>query len=390
MEQSTSSFQDFLNFIPSVNPERNYWLVRTSAGSNYADFISGNYIAIGWNEVTAFDLHQIKMNPTDKILYESIRDKVVSENKTDDEEYSKGTQSYQSRSMGQLLKFVYEIKKGDIVVIPSYNSDSLSFGEVLSTPLISINSSKNINENCTYEKRKRVKWLKKGVSRNSLESNLYKFIFAHQTVNNITEYSDFINNFLFDFYQVDGNYSLVLRVRSDAKIGAFAMNQFYSDLVGFINENSDAEEMQKSENSLSVKFDLQSPGIIVFVGIAAFAVAFLSIAVLTILAGGENNIEIDPETKKLKWNFKANSLLEKWSSYLDNKDARVERRYEFEEKLKAKENERVLRLMEKLKLFNVSPNKDISEFTDSIEVITEVEGSSNESPIDSAEPHPIE
>jgi hypothetical protein len=390
MEQSTSSFQDFLNFIPSVNPERNYWLVRTSAGSNYADFISGNYIAIGWNEVTAFDLHQIKMNPTDKILYESIRDKVVSENKTDDEEYSKGTQSYQSRSMGQLLKFVYEIKKGDIVVIPSYNSDSLSFGEVLSTPLISINSSKNINENCTYEKRKRVKWLKKGVSRNSLESNLYKFIFAHQTVNNITEYSDFINNFLFDFYQVDGNYSLVLRVRSDAKIGAFAMNQFYSDLVGFINENSDAEEMQKSENSLSVKFDLQSPGIIVFVGIAAFAVAFLSIAVLTILAGGENNIEIDPETKKFKWNFKANSLLEKWSSYLDNKDARVERRYEFEEKLKEKENERVLRLMEKLKLFNVSPNKDISEFTDSIEVITEVEGSSNESPIDSAEPHPIE
>jgi hypothetical protein len=390
MEQSTSSFQDFLNFIPSVNPERNYWLVRTSAGSNYADFISGNYIAIGWNEVTAFDLHQIKMNPTDKILYESIRDKVVSENKTDDEEYSKGTQSYQSRSMGQLLKFVYEIKKGDIVVIPSYNSDSLSFGEVLSTPLISINSSKNINENCTYEKRKRVKWLKKGVSRNSLESNLYKFIFAHQTVNNITEYSDFINNFLFDFYQVDGNYSLVLRVRSDAKIGAFAMNQFYSDLVGFINENSDAEEMQKSENSLSVKFDLQSPGIIVFVGIAAFAVAFLSIAVLTILAGGENNIEIDPETKKFKWNFKANSLLEKWSSYLDNKDARVERRYEFEEKKKKKENERVLRLMEKLKLFNVSPNKDISEFTDSIEVITEVEGSSNESPIDSAEPHPIE
>ena len=45
METKINS-SELLDLIPSINPQKNYWLVRTSSGSNYDDFINGGYIAI--------------------------------------------------------------------------------------------------------------------------------------------------------------------------------------------------------------------------------------------------------------------------------------------------------------------------------------------------------
>jgi hypothetical protein len=358
METKISS-SEMLDLIPSINPQKNYWLVRTSSGANYDDFINGGYIAIGWNEITLFDLNQINLFPGNRPLFDTIRDKVKSERDDDDSENSRGIQAYQSRSIGQLLKFAYEIKKGDVVVIPSYNSDKLAFGEVLTTPILTSDSIKFGSDQCEYNKRKRVRWLKTNVSRSTLDSNLYKFIFAHQTINNISEYSEHINNFLYDFYQVDGNYSLVLRVKSTAKIDAFAMSQFYSDLIYFINYFSDVEE--EKDKKLSVTFDLQSPGTIVFVGSILLGVGLFTIAMFTIMAGGENGFEFDPESKKIKWNFKSNSFLEKYSEYLDRKEARNERKAK---RITEEDEQRRKRLFENLKHFEVSPNKDVSELTE--------------------------
>jgi len=358
METKINS-SELLDLIPSINSQKNYWLVRTSSGANYDDFINGGYIAIGWNEITLFDLNQINLFPGNKPLFDTIRDKVKSERDEDDSENSRGIQAYQSRSIGQLLKFAYEIKKGDIVVIPSYNSDKLAFGEVLATPILTSDSIKFGSDKCEYDKRKRVRWLKTNVSRSTLDSNLYKFIFAHQTINNISEYSEHINNFLFDFYQLEGKYSLVLRVRSKAKIDAFAMNQFYSDLLYFIDYFSDSEENE--EKQLSVTFDLQSPGTIVFVAVAALGFGLFGIALFTIMAGGENGLEFDPTTKKFKWKFKSNSFLDKLSDFLDRREARIERKA-----LRIAKNDelRFKQLIENLKHFEVSPNKDVSELTE--------------------------
>lgn len=352
---------DLLEQVPYVHRERNYWMVRTSSGNNYDNFINGNYIAIGWNEVTVSDLHQLNNAENSENLFDQIKKKIIPDSTTDSSEGNRGVESYQSRSLNQLLKFAYEIKRGDIVVIPSYNSDDLAFGEVVSTPVLLSDTLTFPGDTCSFYKRKRVRWLKRNVSRYSLEANLYKFIFAHQTINNISEYALYINNFLFDFYQIDNKYTLVLRLRSERAIGIKSMEELYSDLVYFIDYFK-PEENNDSDSEVTVKFDLQSPGTIVFVAGALAGFALFAVAVLTILAGGKASFEIDPKTKKINWGFESKSLLDKLSNYLDRKQIRKQRAQLFDQ---AEDAAKLARLIENLQQFQVDQNKEVKELTES-------------------------
>lgn len=351
----------FLNspveFIPNVSPKRNYWLVRTSSGDNYDAFVRGNFIAIGWNEITLLDLNEIHLDPKNKELFKKIKSKIHTDVEIS-ERSARGIGAAQSKSLKQLLKFVYEIKKDDIIIIPSYNSDLLSFGVVKETPSYSESDVNIAKDQCSYRKRKKIEWIKPNVSRLRLDANLYRFIFAHQTINKISEYAEYINNFLFDFYEFDGKYSLVLRLRKEGAIDAFKMNQFYTDLLEFIKDYSDCEQYDKEQNSLSVKFELQSPGTIILIAGAIIGVGLLGLAILTVLAGGKNETDFDLKSGKFKWNFETNSLLDKMSDYLDRKSIRNTDK--MSEELDEREA-RLLRLQESLRHFEVDQNRNIKE-----------------------------
>ena len=327
-----------LKDLPMVNPNRNYWLVRTFSGEFYEVFRDYGYVAIGWNEITVHDLNQLRQNPKNKELKDSIKNKV----RIATEISEKAVKIAKSKAVSQLLRFAYEIKRGDIIVIPSVNSDYLAFGEVMQTPIEVKNSPE-----CAFVKRKKVNWIKNDVSRWSLNPNLYKFIYAHQTINSINDYALHINNTLFDFYTIDGKASLVLRVRSGSEIDPFRMGDLYSDLLFFIKEFTHDSGKTIKEGTFNVKLSLESPGTLVFAGIAG--TALIMIALFTVLAGGEGGVEIDPVTKKFKFNFKSNSLLEKWSNFLDKK---LERR------------ERAFRLMQGLEHFEIEQNKDLKSLVE--------------------------
>lgn len=316
---------DMINFVPNINQERNYWLVRTSSGSNYEDFIKGGYIAIGWNEVTLFDLNSIKENPENVEHIQEIKSKIDSDSGDPEEEQSRGVIAYQSRSLNQLMKFTYEIKRGDIVVIPSYNSSALAFGEVLETPLFIASDLDLAMDTCPFRKRKKVKWFKINVDRNRLDANLYRFIFAHQTVNSINDYAEYINNYILDFYHMDGKYTLVLRLRKEGNLDAFAIDKFYSDLIAFAKEFAEFSGNEIGDDSLSVKFNLQSPGTIVFIGSAVIGVGLIAIGVLTNLAGGEWKFEFDLKNIKFGSQFKSGGFLKAFSQFLNEKQDRMER-----------------------------------------------------------------
>lgn len=322
--------------LPIVNPNRQYWLFRTDSGDYYEEFRDSEYIAIGWNEIPLANLAEINLDPTNEALYQRIRDKVSVH---DDFTSERSRRASQSKAISQLLKFAYEIKRGDVVVIPSQNSDFLSFGEILDTP-----AYVDASGNCPFTKRKRVMWIKKDVRRLSLDSNLYRFIFAHQTINNVTDYAGYINNTLFDFYTINGQASLVLRVRKNEAYDSFRVGDFYNDLLFFLKELSEENGEKIKQGDINVKFDIQSPGIIVFFGIMVFA--FVCLGVMTILAGGEGGYDVDQATHKIKFNFKSNSLLDKLSDFLDRKQ---ERKIKF------------MRLMGELRHFEVDKNNNLGE-----------------------------
>lgn len=47
--------------VKILNDKTNYWLVRTAGGAFYDQFVAGNYVGIGWNEISDLD-SLIKVN----------------------------------------------------------------------------------------------------------------------------------------------------------------------------------------------------------------------------------------------------------------------------------------------------------------------------------------
>ena len=45
--------------LPSVDSSKDYWFVRAQKGLFYKSFLSGGYIAIGWNHITFDDLENL-------------------------------------------------------------------------------------------------------------------------------------------------------------------------------------------------------------------------------------------------------------------------------------------------------------------------------------------
>jgi restriction system protein len=347
-----NNLNELLSSAPFFSLDRNYWLVRTSSGDYYADFIKKNYIAIGWNEIKLSDLDQLRKDPNNLVLIETIKNKIKTnldalefDEDINDESNNRGISSRKSRALGQMLKFANDIKAGDIVVIPSESSNLLSFGEVVETPLY-IASGEEL-EKCNFIKRKKVIWIKKDINRLKLDSNLYKFIFAHQTINKVTEYGEYINSTLYDFYISGDKASLVLRLRKTEGFDPFELGDFYNDLINFIKEFSEFNDERIQYGDMEVKFNLHSPGTIIFIGGAFLTLAVIGI--LTNLAGGEQNLNIDPLTGKIKTKFKSNSFLDKYSDFLDRKQNR-------------KFNE--IRFLNSLNKLDVAPNEELKSLTE--------------------------
>jgi hypothetical protein len=314
--------------LPIISPNRKYWLVRTFSGDMYESFVENNFIAIGWNEITANDLFKIHSDPKNKVLRNSIAKKIILKNESQDE---RGQKINQSRALNQMIKFAYKIKKGDLVIIPSENSDKLSFGEVIETPI-----TNQAHPSSIYKKQKSINWILKNRSKFTLDANLYKVLFAHQTVNDISDYSIYINNTLYDFYMEGDRSSLVLRVKKHDEIDPIDMAEFYSEIISFIYDFSEEQGYIIKRGDLEVKFSLQSPGLIIFAGLAGLGLLALFIH---IMAGGEydNSFKIGPMEFKLSG---------KTEGFLDALS-----------KFRNKRLDRDIKLMKQLNNFEVVPPK---------------------------------
>ena len=100
--------------LPIIDTNRNYWFVRTQGGYYFDDFYFGNYISVEWDDIN--DLSLITDNEKENQLREKI-EKLYPNSKT-------------GAIVTNLKRFVNDMAKGDIVVIPSSNSEFLAFGEI--------------------------------------------------------------------------------------------------------------------------------------------------------------------------------------------------------------------------------------------------------------------
>jgi len=118
MEQINENFiKELLNYqLPYVNGNVNFWMVRTKKGYFYDEYINDSYVALGWNIIDlSTDIGSIEKEQLE-VLKENIKN------------------IYGDKRPGQAIskckKFMYELKIGDIIMIPGIHDDKIAFAEV--------------------------------------------------------------------------------------------------------------------------------------------------------------------------------------------------------------------------------------------------------------------
>ena len=195
MQSYVSQLDKLVESINTVASNKNYWLIRTQAGALYQTFIDNSYISIGHKEVPSYILSENAKNYkfNKKMVQDIIRNKVKQYHE------DKGT-PLDKRSISlissQIAKFAYEVKENDIVIIPSHNSNCISFGVVTEYGFSQMNV---INPDDSAILKKSVIWIKE-LKRRHLDPYLYKMFTAHQAINNVKEYAAIVERSLNDMF----------------------------------------------------------------------------------------------------------------------------------------------------------------------------------------------
>lgn len=253
-----------------IEPNRNYWLVRTKGGRFFEDFYFEGYIAIGWNKIN----FSKSDDREEKVILEEMKIKI--------NEYYKD-EKIPGKPAGQIYKFIKRMKKGDIVLVPNSDSKFIAFGEVLEDDIyledienedIDIDTLEqdllyNGNEDliqaslqeigCPFEKRRKVKWIKE-IDRNELDSNLYGLLNSHGAVSDASKYAYSIDRELSSFYIKGDKAHIVQRVTTTDDVSAIELINFVSSNLNLIDLYNEIFDEDISKNDITMKLNVQSPG----------------------------------------------------------------------------------------------------------------------------------
>ncbi|PQD94383.1 hypothetical protein CYL18_14300 [Pradoshia eiseniae] len=315
--------------IVQLDNNRNYWLVRTNAGAYFEEFFTENYIAVGWDDFTNFDMFKTKKKD------ESITKELA-------EAYPK---EQPGRIYGQIHRFLYEMKIGDVVMIPSENSTLIRFGIIESEPRMRSISDTRIDEGaCPYVKVRTVKWIKT-VRRLELDPYLFRMMQSHQAISNANDYAHFIDRTLHSFFIKNNKAFLVLPVKKEGDIPAYDLIRFVDsiiDLIPLVNDIKGIEQEFEKED-LDLKLNVQSPGFTEFVSNAPHLI--LGIGLLLIFLTGSKFKGISSSDEEYEANFKG-LFEDEFKNGIDNYEQIKNRNIENFSRVKAELPEDIKKLLE--------------------------------------------
>ena len=261
--------------IPVINNNRKYWFVRTEGGDYYEEFKNDNYIAIGWDEYKNKLLFDCDPGDENEL---SLKEEIKERYKTE----RPGT------IFNTLKRFMLEMSEGDIVFIPSKNSDTITFGEITSDMHIYTLTPEDIDEDrCEYIKRRSVKWTK-SIKRKDLDVNFYKIFQSHHTIVNADKYDFIIDRTLESFYIKNGLTHLTLSVGTDSSISGKSLYNLQKFIFG--------SEYFDSSNT-DIKINVQSKGLMELIDPNTFNLVLILLSIVAVTTG------INIKIKDLSINF---------------------------------------------------------------------------------------
>lgn len=253
--------------------DRGYWFVRTNGGLFYDEYKNENFIAVGYNNIVSIDLKKIS---SDSSYKDALIEKIKVAIDTNDTKQIRPTLVF-----NQLNRFINEMQIGDIVLIPSVNSQYISFGEITSNLEI-ITSDKSTEEEgkCPFAKRRKIHWIRT-ISREKLDPYLYKAIYSHHVITDVSESSGYINRSLSSLYVENNKAHITFRVNTTNDIALSDIRPFLYSFENIAKMAELPDEIIKATENMKIKINVQSPGPIEY--ICATSVIMLIAAIIGIL-----------------------------------------------------------------------------------------------------------
>jgi restriction system protein len=149
------------------------YCVRADYGKYTQQFVGGGYVAIGW--IPELDLGEVATRDELYPLYKAA--------------YPKDTSSIViGQQVGQIARFLLEIKAGDYVITPDYNTEFLRYGVVSSDPSYFYDEG---NDGCPFRHRRRVEWAANPLRRFDLSVPLQNTMRSSLTVFYVSQRDEF-------------------------------------------------------------------------------------------------------------------------------------------------------------------------------------------------------
>ena len=258
--------------------ESNYWLFRTDGGYLYSTFKENGLVAFGYPTLTIEEIyHSFNTGTENKSkLYDLVNRKIEKAKRP-------------GLIVAQINKFFNEIKKNDFILIPDTATDRLSVGiilenEVKHTELFKKNRDDTITKIKDYYKTKKVKWLKE-TYKNSIDPNLYKLFFNHQTIANANAYANLVNSMLYNYYYFNENYHLILELDKD-NIAALNLFQSFADILTIANNFTKNKLANEEIEDIKISINLNSPGKMELFGKTMVTLFIAGVIVVALNGGG--------------------------------------------------------------------------------------------------------
>jgi restriction system protein len=244
-------FNSIVQSVDRIESSKNYWFVRTDNGDYYQDYYEHGFIAIGWDYITIQDLQSISGTAFD------IKQKIAHREGLDivNNARDKGKVT----AIFNKLKAFKNLNRGDIIVIPSENSQRLAFGFVADNQIFT-----NVDDpNCPFVKRRRINWVEEK-DIDELDKIFYQIRISRHTISSIKPYEAYIDKVVKTLF-IKNDYShYVLDLQTDKDINFNTLLQLINN-IRFLTEwlNNDFNLGENLDQN-AIKLNLQSSGKIEF------------------------------------------------------------------------------------------------------------------------------
>jgi predicted Mrr-cat superfamily restriction endonuclease len=152
----------------------NVFCVRAAFGTYTQQFVAGGYVAIGWMENT--DLAAITKRDDLYPLYKAAHPEDTSN-------------IVIGQQVGQIARFLLEMKPGDYVITPAADTELLHYGRLEADPSYFFGSGE---DGCPYRHRRRVAWAPNTLKRSDLSVPFQNTIRSSLTVFTVSQRDEFL------------------------------------------------------------------------------------------------------------------------------------------------------------------------------------------------------